>query len=77
MPGQFTLLRLKPAPETPALLRSYSLSGEPSEQRWRISIKREPNGAAGAYVEARLQVGDVIEASAPRGSFTLRQGDAL
>src|SRR5271166_1308596 len=75
MPGQFTVLRLKPAPETPALLRSYSLSGEPSEKRWRVSIKREPNGAAGAYVEARLQVGDVIEASAPRGSFTLRQGD--
>ena len=51
MPGQFIVLRLKPAPEAPALLRSYSLSGEPSEERWRISIKREPNGAAGAYVE--------------------------
>jgi ferredoxin-NADP reductase len=75
MPGQFIVLRLKPAPEAPALLRSYSLSGEPSEERWRISIKREPNGAAGAYVEDRLRVGDVIDASAPRGSFTLKQGD--
>jgi ferredoxin-NADP reductase/MOSC domain-containing protein YiiM/ferredoxin len=75
MPGQFIVLRLKPAPEAPALLRSYSLSGQPSEERWRISIKREPNGAAGTYVEARLQVGDVIDASAPRGSFTLKQGD--
>jgi ferredoxin-NADP reductase/MOSC domain-containing protein YiiM/ferredoxin len=75
MPGQFIVLRLKPAPEAPALLRSYSLSGEPSEQRWRISIKREPNGAAGAYVEARLQVGDVIDVSAPRGAFTMAQGD--
>jgi ferredoxin-NADP reductase/MOSC domain-containing protein YiiM len=75
MPGQFIVLRLKPAPETPALLRSYSLSGEPSEERWRISIKREPNGAAGAYVETRLKAGDVLDASAPRGAFTLRQGD--
>ena len=75
MPGQFIVLRLKPAPEAPALLRSYSLSGDPSEERWRISIKREPNGAAGAYVEDRLRVGDVIDASAPRGSFTLKQGD--
>ena len=75
MPGQFIVLRLKPAPEAPALLRSYSLSGEPSKERWRISIKREPNGAVGAYVAARLQVGDVIDTSAPRGSFTLRQGD--
>jgi ferredoxin-NADP reductase len=74
-PGQFIVLRLKPAPEAPALLRSYSLSGEPSEQRWRISIKREPNGAAGSYVETQLKVGDVIDVSAPRGGFTLKQGD--
>ncbi len=75
MPGQFVVLRLKPAPDAPALVRSYSLSGEPNEQRWRVSIKREPNGAAGTYVEARVQVGDVIDASAPRGAFTLKQGD--
>jgi ferredoxin-NADP reductase/MOSC domain-containing protein YiiM len=75
MPGQFIVLRLKPAPDAPALLRSYSLSGEPNAQRWRISIKREPNGAAGTYVEARVQVGDLIDASAPRGGFTLKQGD--
>ena len=75
MPGQFVVLRLKPAPEEPVLLRSYSLSGEPSEARWRLGVKREPNGAAGAYVETGLKVGDVIDASAPRGAFTLKQGD--
>ena len=75
MPGQFIVLRLKPAPEAPALLRSYSLSSEPSAERWRLSIKREPDGAAGAYVETELKVGDIIDASAPRGSFTLKQGD--
>ena len=75
MPGQFIVLRLKPAPDAPALLRSYSLSGEPNERRWRISIKREPNGAAGTYVEARVQVGDVLDASAPRGAFTLKEGE--
>jgi MOSC domain-containing protein YiiM len=41
LPGQFIVLRLKPAPDSPALLRSYSLSGEPSEDRYRISVKRE------------------------------------
>ena len=51
------------------------MSGEPSDQRRRLSIKREPNGAAGADVEDRLKVGDVIEASAPRGAFTLAEGD--
>ena len=75
MPGQFIVLRLKPAPDAPALLRSYSLSGEPNAQRWRLSVKREPNGAAGAYIETQLKVGDLIDASAPRGAFTLIQGD--
>jgi MOSC domain-containing protein YiiM/ferredoxin-NADP reductase len=75
LPGQFIVLRLRPAPDAPALLRSYSLSGEPRDDRYRLSIKREPHGAAGAYVEIQVGIGDVLEASAPRGSFTLRSGD--
>ena len=75
LPGQFIVLRLRPAPDVAALLRSYSLSGEPRGDRYRLSIKREAHGAAGAYVDTQVQVGDVLEASAPRGSFTLRPGD--
>jgi ferredoxin-NADP reductase/MOSC domain-containing protein YiiM len=74
LPGQFIVVRLKPAADAPALLRSYSLSGAPSDNRYRISVKREPGGAAGAYVDAEIQVGDVIETSAPRGDFTLKPG---
>ena len=75
LPGQFIVLRLKPAPDAPALLRSYSLSGEPSEHRYRVSVKRETHGAAGAYIETQVRVGDVLEVSAPRGNFTLGPGD--
>jgi ferredoxin-NADP reductase/MOSC domain-containing protein YiiM len=75
LPGQFVVLRLKPSPDSPALLRSYSLSGERSAERYRVSIKREAHGAAGAYIHDSLLVGDVLDASAARGSFTLRQGD--
>jgi ferredoxin-NADP reductase len=75
LPGQFIVLRLKPAPTAPALLRSYSLSNEPGEARYRVSVKREAHGAAGAYIETDARVGDVLEASAPRGSFTLGSGD--
>jgi MOSC domain-containing protein YiiM len=75
LPGQFIVLRLRPAPDAPALLRSYSLSSEPRDDRYRLSIKREPHGAAGAYVETQVRIGDVLEVSAPRGSFTLRPGD--
>jgi ferredoxin-NADP reductase/MOSC domain-containing protein YiiM len=75
LPGQFIVLRLRPVADAPALLRSYSLSGEPRDDRYRLGIKREPHGAAGAYVETQVRVGDTLDASAPRGSFTLRPGD--
>jgi ferredoxin-NADP reductase/MOSC domain-containing protein YiiM len=75
LPGQFIVLRLRPAPDSPALLRSYSLSGEPRDDRYRVSIKRETCGAAGIYVDAKVGIGDVLDASAPRGSLTLRLGD--
>ncbi|MCW2241673.1 MOSC and FAD-binding oxidoreductase domain-containing protein [Azospirillum canadense] len=75
LPGQFVLLRLRPAPDAPVLLRSYSLSGEPSDARYRVSIQRAVHGAAGSYIESQVRVGDVLDVSAPRGSFTLTSGD--
>ncbi len=76
LPGQFVVLRLQLAPDKPAQMRSYSLSGAPGGGVYRISVKREPHGAASAYVNERMQVGDTVEMSAPHGSFTLRPGKA-
>jgi ferredoxin-NADP reductase len=76
LPGQFVAVRLRTSPDAPALMRSYSLSGEPRAERYRVSVKREAHGAAGAYIDETLQVGDVVDASAARGAFTLRPGDA-
>ncbi|HUK59229.1 MAG TPA: MOSC and FAD-binding oxidoreductase domain-containing protein [Stellaceae bacterium] len=75
LPGQFIVVRLKRARDVPALMRSYSLSGAPGTERYRVSVKRELHGAAGTYIDDELQVGDVVEASATRGRFTLRPGD--
>jgi MOSC domain-containing protein YiiM/ferredoxin-NADP reductase len=75
LPGQFIVLRLSPMPDAPALLRSYSLSGEPSQDRFRVSVKRETDGAVGGYIDTKVQIGDLLEVSAPRGNFTLRPGD--
>lgn len=72
LPGQFIVLRLGPAP---ALMRSYSLSGEPGASFFRVSVKREAHGAASAYIDDELKVGDIVQASAARGSFTLRPGN--
>ena len=74
LPGQFVVLRLKPTSGAPALTRSYSVSGEPSTEHYRVSVKREPAGAAGTYIDEKLQVGDVVDASAPRGNFALSAG---
>ena len=74
LPGQFIVLRLGPT-SAPALMRSYSLSGEPRAPYYRVSVKREAHGAAGAYIDDELKVGDIVQTSAPRGSFTLRPGD--
>jgi ferredoxin-NADP reductase/MOSC domain-containing protein YiiM/ferredoxin len=74
-PGQFLTLRLRPDPEAAPLLRTYSLSGDPDSTSYRISVKREPRGAASEYLHTGLRVGDVIEAGAPRGAFVLRPGD--
>ena len=50
-PGQFVVLRLRPRPDGPLLFRSYSLSGPLSDERYRVSVKVEPNGAAGSVPE--------------------------
>jgi ferredoxin-NADP reductase/MOSC domain-containing protein YiiM len=74
LPGQFVVLRLRP-PSAPELIRSYSLSGAPDAATYRVSVKREAHGAASAYVDNGLQVGDVVQATSARGDFTLRPGD--
>jgi MOSC domain-containing protein YiiM/ferredoxin-NADP reductase len=71
LPGQYIVLRLRPAAGGAPLFRSYSLSGPASIDGYRISVKIEPHGVAGAYLR-ELRVGDVIDVSLPRGSFTLR-----
>ena len=43
---------------------------------YRVSVKREAYGAASSYIDDGLQVGDIVQASAARGSFTLQPGDA-
>ena len=73
-PGQFVVLRLQPKPNGAPLLRNYSLSGAPRADRYRVSVKLEPNGAASTYLDVQTKVGDVLDVTAPRGSFTLRPG---
>jgi hypothetical protein len=74
-PGQFVVLRLRPNPDAPPVLRSYSLSDAPSTDHYRVSVKQELNGVGSAYVHEHVRVGDVLDVSAPRGNFTLQPGE--
>ncbi len=73
-PGQFVVLRLLVNPGKPPVLRSYSLSDLPAGDHLRISVKSELNGIGSSFLCNRAREGDVLDVSAPRGSFTLRPG---
>jgi len=75
LPGQFVVLRLQRTAGGPPLFRSYSLSGYPSTECYRISVKIEPNGAAGTYLREHIRLDDVLDVSSPRGSFILQSGE--
>jgi ferredoxin-NADP reductase/MOSC domain-containing protein YiiM len=68
--GQYLTLRVDGAGQ-PAPVRSYSLSSAPGAGAYRISVKREPRGAASRYLNGRLQPGTTLEVAAPRGDFVL------
>jgi ferredoxin-NADP reductase/MOSC domain-containing protein YiiM len=74
LPGQFLVLRLRPA-NIPALLRNYSISGAPDAGTYRVSVKQEVNGKGSTFLDTQVKSGDLLEVSAPRGSFTLQPGE--
>ena len=74
-PGQYVVLRLQPAAGGAPIFRSYSLSGPLSTERYRISVKIEPNGVAGTWLRDHVRVGDTLDVSSPRGSFILQIGE--
>jgi ferredoxin-NADP reductase len=75
LPGQYVVLRLQQITGGPPLFRSYSLSGPLSTERYRISVKVEPNGAGGTYLREHVRVGDALDVSSPRGSFILESAE--
>jgi ferredoxin-NADP reductase/MOSC domain-containing protein YiiM len=70
--GQFVVLRLLVDPGKPPVLRSYSLSDLPAADHFRISVKNELNGIGSSFLCDRAREGDLLDVSAPRGSFALR-----
>jgi len=51
--------------------RSYSLSGSPFAQTYRISVKREGKGLVSRFLHEQIGIGDRIDARRPSGEFVL------
>lgn len=67
--GQHLPIRLTlPGHGKPAV-RTYTLSVAPSDGVYRISVKRD--GAVSQFLHGSIAVGDIIEARAPAGAFTM------
>lgn len=71
--GQHLPVRFDLAEGQPPLVRTYSVSSAPSDNFFRISVKRD--GLVSSHLHNRIRVGDLIEARAPQGRFTV-QADA-
>ena len=69
-PGQYitVLMTIDGQP----LRRCYSLSDEPGQPHYRISVKREAGGVASNYLHDHVDVGVELELLAPCGEFVLR-----
>jgi len=75
LPGQYVVLRMRVKPDAPPVLRNYSLSDMPSADHYRVSVKLEEHGVGSGYLHHDIRPGDVLDVSAPRGTFTLRAGN--
>lgn len=75
-PGQYLTLRV-PGSGDP-VLKTYSVSCDPSEARYhRISVKREagqngaPDGVGSCWLHDQVEADSIVEIAPPRGTFVL------
>lgn len=69
--GQHLPLELDVPGHDVAVRRTYSLSNAPGSDRYRISVKREPQGLVSRYLHDHVEVGAIVDAREPAGDFVL------
>lgn len=73
--GQHLPVEVEMPGEARVLQRTYSLSGPPGADSYRISVKREAQGAVSQFLHDHVDVGDEISARVPAGEFVVPGGD--
>lgn len=80
LPGQYLTFQLRVPGRDKPVVRCYSLSDAPQPDHYRVTIKREgpppdrpelPPGVASSFFCDVLKEGDIVDAKAPAGHFTL------
>ena len=71
LPGQHIAVHIPNVLSSVPLTRMYSLCGPSGANTYRIAVKREAEGLGSVYLHDQLKAGDILEISAPRGTFTL------
>lgn len=69
--GQYLPLELEVPCVGEPVRRTYSLSGAPRGDRYRISVKRDPRGVASRHLHDRVEVGAILSAGRPSGDFVV------
>jgi nitric oxide dioxygenase len=70
-PGQYLTFRLEVPDQAAPLKRNYSISSAPDDAAYRISVKREPCGAASNWLHDHAGPGTVLKVAPPAGEFVL------
>lgn len=73
--GQHLPIELQIPGQPAPVRRSYSLSGSPFAETYRITVKREERGTASRFLHDHVAVGDVVDARLPSGDFVMPRGD--
>lgn len=68
-PGQFITLRINIDGQMHQ--RSYSLSSDPIDDLWRITVKRVKKGVVSSYLTQQASLGEWVECTEPEGHFCL------
>ena len=71
--GQHLAIRLNIPGTAIPLIRTYTISTASSDNTYRISVKRQ--GISSIHLHDVIRAGDIIEARAPTGSFTINAAE--
>lgn len=73
--GQYVTLKVNSDKLEYIQPRQYSLSMEPSEEIYRISVKKEDHGLISQILHDEIQINDTVELTAPAGPFVFKSSD--